>query len=1272
MQLLPDHPWKIAYGPDDDRLHDFYIPALERSVRFDRATGFFSSAGLAVAAAGVVRLIANGGRMRLLCGAQLSENDVEAIRRGAELPEVVGAAMVGSLADPEDTSLRARLEALAWLVAHDRLAIRVVLPRGADGLPLPGDTAREYYHPKEGLFEDAAGHQLAFSGSINDSATAWQHNYETFSVYTTWPLRAGAETIQTTPYLRQVEARFNRLWTPGQEPNWIALDIPEAARQKLLKYCPDSPPLTDPLERKPQRRVALRRDDPYGGLPATQQRERILFEFLRLAPYLRNAGQLGVETSTVEPWPHQQRVVREVVARYPENFLFADEVGLGKTIEAGLALRQLVVSGQVKRALLLVPKTVLRQWQEELYEKFVLNVPRYDGGKLLDFFDREVEYTGCVWDAVPFLLASSQLAKRRERQAELLDPEAKGWDLVIVDEAHHARRKEFLSGKYRPNRLLELLAGRGERPGVRDRTRCIYLLTATPMQVHPVEVWDLLRVLGMGGRWGSSAENFVRYFRELRKLKERRGKPNWSFLLDMLRDELEMGGGIDERFAEAAMQRAGLVEWDVIQGLPFSHSREAQIAQLSAVGRAVLQEMLRRHTPLRRYVWRNTRALLRRYRERGILRENVPERDPENEWIPLTKGPGSEWDLYERVEEYITDFYRRYEAERRGLGFVMTVYRRRLTSSFYALRRSLERRQALLLGQTTVADALTDDDIEQEDLDLDISEELEEIEEARAEAFREELTYIEDFLRDLEHLGTDSKLAYLQRRLAEFFARRETVIVFTQYTDTMDYLREELRQVYGSQVACYSGRGGEVWDGTAWMPRLKEELKEEFRLGERIKILLCTESASEGLNLQTCGVLINYDMPWNPMRVEQRIGRIDRIGQRYGKVWIRNFFYEETVEAVVYQRLADRIQWFESVVGELQPILSRVATSIEKLAMLPKDERRGRLDMEIAELRAAVDAKDEEYFEIADFLDDDPGCPAEPPPVTLQELERVFVESPSFAAKLRPHPRILGAHLLDWHGERYSVTFDPAVFDRHPSSVALLSYGNKLLSELLEAVPEPAAGPENRGILARWTADPAPVAWFGRTDPAGVSSIETVRQLTEALGDPDATWQPQDLVTAETLYAEARDAVASRYIHVAEEKRAAERLALREEARRVLIETALIDAFRASQPSLMDCPGAPRFGTEAVLALETQGIPYRGLLRVVLSGDVPAPSPEDPYYTSLGGQAAAVLQRRRQALREQGVDLLRRWRSFQEPAAVSPDRTERAWTKWLSVERAKG
>src|SRR5690606_34349638 len=147
---------------------------------------------------------------------------------------------------------------------------------------------------------------------------------------------------------------------------------------------------------------------------------------------------------------------------------------------------------------------VLVQWQDELREKFALHVPIYDGHDLVWPRPRRLVerlHGREPWEEASTLLVSSQLAKRRERRAELL--RAPDWDLVVVDEAHHARRKDFQDpARRRPNRLLELLEGVDGLPGLAQKTRGLLLLTATPMQVHPVEVWDLLLQLGLAGRWG--------------------------------------------------------------------------------------------------------------------------------------------------------------------------------------------------------------------------------------------------------------------------------------------------------------------------------------------------------------------------------------------------------------------------------------------------------------------------------------------------------------------------------------------------------------------------------------------------------------------------------------------------------------------------------------------------------------------------------------------------------------------------------------------------
>lgn len=1236
---LPDRTWRISYGPSDDRLHDFYIPALEASVRFDRTTGFFSSAALAIAAAGVARLIQNNGRMRLLCGAQLSEDDVEAVKKGADLKEKVGDALVGCLAEPNDHSMRARLEALAWMVAHNRLDIRVVLPRDAQGNPLPASEAREYYHPKEGVFEDSQGNRLAFSGSSNDSENGWQWNYEVFSVFTTWPAEHGGDVVPALPqFVDQVERRFQRLWE-GKEDSWIALDVPKAAKEKLLSYCPAAAPVSDPLEKpKPKKQEKL----PPAAVqadPNALQKERLLFRFLREAPYLPNADQIGIKTSTVTPWPHQLRIVNDVVKQYPANYLFCDEVGLGKTIEAGLALRQLVISGRVKRALLLVPKSVIKQWQEELYEKFALNIPRYDGGALKDVFERDVPWTGeSVWSACPLLLASSQLAKRRERQGELLS--AQPWDLIIVDEAHHARRRDFLDDRYRPNRLLELLAGVAGRPGLKDRTRCLYLLTATPMQVHPVEVWDLLKVLGLGGKWGALQENFLKFFAELRNPFRDR---NWPFILAMVRDYLSAGGAIEPALVEAAQRELGLVDWDVVKELPHSNKPKTTVAQLSRKQQAYLHELVRRCTPLRRFVWRNTRGLLRKYREKGLLAENVPHRKPKNEWIELKEGPRSERELYDRIDEYISDFYQKYEAQRKGLGFVMTVYRRRLTSSFFALQKSLERRKQYLMGIALPAGGLTDDDLEQDDLDLDITEELTDEERAR---FQGELEYVDGFLHDLRELGSDSKLERLFEDLRYFFDRRDKVIIFTQYTDTMDYLRDQLRQVYGYQVACYSGRGGEQWDGVAWMHRPKEELKAAFTRGDEIKILLCTESASEGLNLQTCGVLINYDLPWNPMRVEQRIGRIDRIGQKYEEVWIRNYFFDGTVEATVYQRLSDRIDWFENVVGELQPILNQVAKTIENVAMLRGTERAKRLDEEIAAIREQVDSQELSGLDIDAFVDEVvQAVQEEPAPVTLQELERVVVESQSVGGLFTPHPDVARAHLLTWNDDQISVTFDPIVFDKHPNSVQLLTYGNPLLDEILARVPDPEGsdGPKGGlGILNSLGHPPVSVSVYGTEEAA--TPVRTISELQAVLASGQQPVSSGQTAVPREILGSFRQALRENIRRVEEARTQSTLLSLREEARQILLRTALVYLAEAQKPELFDDLLPFGFGDEAVLALADKSKLYKALLKIA-GGEGLACEPTDPYFLSIQGLSSDNLKRKREGLAHQGHELVSRYAS---------------------------
>ncbi len=1220
MTSLRDVEWQISYGPADDRLNSFYIPALQRSVQYDRSTGFFSSSSLAVAAAGVAGLITNGGTMRLLVGAQLSREDVDAIARGVSLEGIVTDQLLAALDQPVEDLLRRRLEILAWMIAHGTLQIKVVLPCDANGQPISAEVAQDYYHPKEGIFTDAAGEQIAFSGSINESMTGWQRNYEQFSVYFSW------ETSR--PYLAQVVHRFNRVWE-DREDNWIAFDIPQAVRDSLLKLVPANAPEHDPLAPPV---VAV---GPSADQEVQLRRERQIFQFIRDIPYFPNAQQLGAATCAITPWPHQIRVAQKIIETYPKRYMLCDEVGLGKTIEAGLVLRQLVISGRVKRCLLLVPKSVARQWQEELYEKFVLDVPLYDSGRFRNYAGEELEWqydTDNPWDAFDMMIASSQLAKRRDRHEQVVA--AHPWDLVLVDEAHHARRRDFLQPIYRPNRLLDLLTD----PGF--QTKSILLMTATPMQVHPLEVWDLLKVLELGGKWGADESNFLHFYLELMKSFE---EVDWDYVFEMVRDYLDHGGHIDPGFEEQARDALGFVDWNSLQQLPDDPSPSRAIRSLPETARPHILEMARRHTPLRDYMFRNTRDLLREYVQRGLLNENVPTRDPQLVWIPMRD---EEIRLYLRIEEYISDFYRKYENERKGLGFVMTVYRRRLTSSFYAVRQSLKRRLEFLQGRAE--QAFDDDDLEQADLEQDVTEILD-VE--QRSLYQEEIDYVDSFIRELAQLSThDSKTEQLIQDLNTIFRSRETAIVFTQYTDTMDYLRDKLLQVYGSQVACYSGRGGEIWNGIAWVGVTKERIKQTFRKGEDIKILVCTEAASEGLNLQTCGVLVNYDMPWNPMRVEQRIGRIDRIGQVHEEVWIRNYFYEETVEARVYQALAHRINWFEGVVGALQPILARVGRAIERVVMTAPDEREQVLAGELDEIEQVLDRKDSDILNVYEGSESVHPWAGLVGPITLPELEHCFVESSHFGRQLVPHPDIEAAYLANTSMGEIAITFDPETFDRFPNSLHLLSYGDQVLDTLLNQVPPPE-NDDHQGIVCLSSNGPIYLnTYYGMNQHNQPIQLHTLQDLLHIMGEPsgDMDWTDAALEQAKQDFEQLVGKVTNDYHAITDMSVQATKSALVEEAMQIIHRATILDLIMSGRVSdLEDARHAVIGNDQLSQGLVRHGYPFTALLRLA-SARTHVPSMFPPIPADLVNANPEQFKRMFLSLKHEGQKILERLGKIQE------------------------
>ena len=1078
--MLAGRTWQRKYTPDDgDLVGLFYVPALEDAERYDRLTGYFNANALALAARGIEGLVRNRGHMRLVVGCTLPPAEIEAIERGAALRERVERHLAELPLAPPDAGAADALELLAWMVARGHLDVKVAVPCDGERRPIPEDGI---FHEKAGIVTDRAGDRLAWNGSLNETAAGWRHNWESINVYTSWgpePKRVDDE-----------EANFGRIWA-DRAKRVIVLDTPEAVRRDLMRFMPDSdqparlrggpdPPPATPVGPMPGA------DDPSPdevAPTAIDLRSRV-WAFIDRAPALPDGGaRVGEATAAVTPWPHQVRAFERLYAHWLPRLLIADEVGLGKTIQAGLLLRQAWLAGRAKRILILAPKAVLRQWQIELREKFNLNWPIYDGRQLVWYASPalrggERRAVGPdAWHAEPVVIASSHLMRRRDRTQVLLE-EAPPWDLVVLDEAHHARRRAAGSAQEGgPNALLRLMQG------LKDRAAGLLLLTATPMQVHPIEVWDLLNLLGLPGDWSGPA--FLRFFEDISQ-----PSPSSDAVERMARlfraAEREFGpmaASDARRIAELSPLRANRV----LRALRDQASIPRR--QLETPDRRAALAIMRSHTPIRHLVSRHTRELLRRYHEKGLLATPIAERRVEDRFVEMTVGERA---LYDAVEDYIATTYNQAAAdERTAVGFVMTIYRRRLASSFQALRTTLERHLGAVAaaGDSPVGTAAFDapatlfaslDEDVSDDETSDEARDADEVAALEQKALAsEEAADIQKLLDGIRRLPPDGKVQELKDVIQEL--RRDgfaQAMVFTQYTDTMDFLREELgawdatpteaepgapeSRADALRLMCFSGRGGEIRSaGGAWSTIGRDEVKRRFREGEA-DLLLCTDAAAEGLNFQFCGALINYDMPWNPMRVEQRIGRIDRLGQAHPSIRIVNLHYAGTVETDVYSALRTRINLFESVVGPLQPILARLPRTIVG-AVLTGDRRPGErtgpatdgapvsdvgahpdvveaIERQVREARAGG-------FDIDATVDADISMPARAPsPVAMEDLDRV-ITAPDLmppGTDIQPMGQREYGLLAPGMGERLRVTTNPEYYEKHADSVELWSPGNPL------------------------------------------------------------------------------------------------------------------------------------------------------------------------------------------------------------------------------------
>nr|WP_206881768.1 helicase-related protein [Alicyclobacillus mali (ex Roth et al. 2021)] len=929
----------VIDGRPMDILHDFYLPALELATRYDRVAGYFRSSSLAAASRGFSSMVGRKGTIRMVVGADLDPEDVRAVLRGdqARLARALGRELEDSSLWPAPVQDGVTL--LAWMVAQGVLEIRVALRRHAEtGEPLPFDSTEDgYFHDKFFILTDDEDCRIYGTGSLNESRTALVLNAESIDIHCDW--WSDIDRIRCD----EAQADFERLWD-GKAPHFAVCPLPDAVRRRLIRLAEGVTVVREvdgtEVEVAPEQASSP---------SAPSALEWLRFAVIRDAPRMPGGEQVGIETAPVAPWPHQRVVAERLVEDWPYNYMLCDEVGLGKTIEAGLAFRALYLSGWIRRILVAAPASLTEQWLQQMKTKMLLPFARLRMSPSPEH-RYLLPYEHSVPARMPYgadlLIVSTGLWQREGAARDLLA--APPYDLVLVDEAHMARRHNASAGMDEApdySNLYRLLDS-----SVRPHSRSLWLATATPLQLDMVEVADLVRLVGRVSGFQYEPALFRTYYESLAKLlhEERLSDWEWRFVRDALQALKSHDPALWHFITEhvlTRMQTRALDAW----------FEQPEAGEPSRRARDKMPIVARMAAPLSRVMLRHTRELLKVYKQHGQLNGSLAEREVRPvEALEYTPEEAHVYKLLNRYCEGLRDRLgsdsSRGASARFSVRFLESLLRLRFASSLYAFAKTVERRLKRVIAtlehaereETPLATDLETEDVYEPEVEDTEVFEVELLAHRDPEVLRWERRQLEQLKQVLQAITTTpTKTRKLldvldQRRLGD--GRLKQTVIFTRFYDTLVHLREKLfERMPGVRLGAYSGREAGYFDVELqmWIETDREEVKERFLAGE-IDLLLCTDAAAEGLNLQTADMLINFDLGWNPMKIEQRIGRIDRIGQRHNRIYVLNLCYAQSEEGEVYARLLKRLAEAKHVVGPQQ--LSLLPVRTEEFEQLAKGE----------------------------------------------------------------------------------------------------------------------------------------------------------------------------------------------------------------------------------------------------------------------------------------------------------------------------------------------
>ena len=826
------------------------------------------------------------GVVRVVCNSDLDERDV-ATAKSAQL------AMRKSWCsgEPENlpTSSAPRFRKLYELLSSKKLQIKV-LPDKTFGL----------IHGKAGVITLADGTKTSFLGSVNESITAWKINYELM-----WEDNS-AESVEW------VQNEFDTLWNHPSATwlsDFVIEDIGRIAERKEIDY-----------------EEWKKEEDPASSIVET--------------PVYRKEYGL---------WSHQKYFVDLAFKAHKDGgarFVLADQVGLGKTVQLALAAMLMALHGN-KPVVAIVPKTLTLQWQQELLDLLAMPSAVWNGKQWID--EQGIEYPAIGPEGIRkcprrFGIVSQGLVIHGSESTELL--KHMDFECIIVDEGHKARRKNFGRDKWsdnpESNKLMKYLLA------ISQRTKSMMIGTATPVQLDPIEAWDLLNILSQGNDivFGDNWSKWRKADKSLPIVLGEEPLPThfnaaWEWMRNPFPPQNEARAFDSVRRSLRLRPSDNVVLFEALDRM-----RRPDVDLLKQKSRTFGND----HNPFIRHIVRRTREYL----------ENTVDPETGEPYLQPVRvrlhGEASNDALVlpiylEDAYHHAKEFCRLLQERVRSAGFLKTLLLRRMGSSIIAGRNTAQKMLDEWGNEEAMESILGEED---EDNFGDSS---------MRDITPQERVELELTVAALNAImSADPKYKIVVEYLIQKKWLELGCIIFSQYYDSAYWLAEELskNELKNEAIGIYAGstRSG-IMENGYFVKKERDTLKQMVRSGE-LRLLIGTDAASEGLNLQRLGTLINLDLPWNPTKLEQRKGRIQRIGQSRETVDVLNLRYRGSVEDRVHELLSSRLASIRDMFGQIPDVLEDVWVDVAK-GEIAEAERH------INEVQNIKHPFDERYSEVKDI-----------------------------------------------------------------------------------------------------------------------------------------------------------------------------------------------------------------------------------------------------------------------------------------------------------------